>query len=97
MARLSHHLVLATVICAVPLLAAGCSSDFSWSDTSTWRPESEHQRKMRELKQSCPQVYANGQNTRVVLVNGVDETYYHTECIPHTPTPPKYINRMEGR
>ena len=89
--------ILTALWCAAPLLLAGCASDFSWSTPQTWHFESEKMRAEKELREACFKQYADPQNQRMVVINGVDENYYHTECIPNTQTPPKYINRMEGR
>lgn len=87
-------------IFALPILVGpalvGCASNFSWSDTSTWRFESKEDQARREWREACQNEY-DPDNVRVVTINGVDEYYYHTECIPYTDHPPQYMNRMEGR
>ena len=95
---LTMRIVLTTfsVLMAAATLAA-CSTDFQWDDLRTWRPESNHQRYVRELEESCGEFANREENQRVVAVNGVDEYYYHTDCQPQTSTPPQYMNRMEGR
>ena len=92
-----RHFIYAALFCAMPLFLQACASDFSFSDPKTWHFESEKMRQAKELREACQKQYADKQNQRVVSVNGVDETYYHDECLPYTQTPPKYINRMEGR
>ena len=79
------------------LCLTGCSPAFQWDDLSTWGPESKRDRYYRELAESCGTVGSFEHNRRVVHINGVDETYYHTECIPETQAPPQQMNRMEGR
>lgn len=90
-------IVFYIALIATPLFLQGCSPAFELGDPRTWGPESDHQRYTREMHEAC-QKYANTeQSQRIVSVNGVDENYHHTECIPFTSTPPQYINRMEGR
>ena len=85
------------LLVSTPLLLQGCSPAFEWHDLRTWGPESDHQRYARELREACAEYANTPESQRVVTINGVDENYYHTECIPLTSTPPQYINRMEGR
>ncbi len=79
------------------LTLASCAENFTWEDSRTWRfEETEEQKAERLLKESCLKVSSDKANSRVLLMNGVNEYYAHSECIPHTQTPLS-PQRMEGR
>ncbi len=90
-------IVFYMLLATTSLLLQGCSPAFEWDDARTWGPESNHARYAREIRESCEEAAHTDQSKRIVTVNGVDENYYHTECIPYTSAPPQYMNRMEGR
>jgi len=83
------------------IFVVGCAADFSLSDPKTWRAETRQDRyikaKRAYLKEACGFEANATENQRVVVLEGVDEPYYHTECVPHTQNPPQHINRLEGR
>lgn len=84
-----------------PFMLASCAADFSFDDPQTWRMENKQDRyikaKRAYFKEACGAEANAVENQRVVILEGIDEPYYHTECIPNTQNPPQYINRMEGR